>query len=210
MAKLGGEVTGTFADGRAWCVRDARPRDARPLVRLLDEVADDLALDLRHEEESVRRAPGTHDAAPPVARGRLPGRDQERRHRLGRYRVDHLQHGARVARARVADADAASVGERRLGLPSQPGHGRASLPDGARDAPARACLCGTPGPAPSPAAPRATSRAAGRRVPRSPPAPRRAAPPAGGTASSSRSPSPRGDRTSPSRGHRPARRRSRP
>ena len=39
MAKLGGEVTGTFADGRAWCVRDARPRDARPLVRLLDEVA---------------------------------------------------------------------------------------------------------------------------------------------------------------------------
>lgn len=39
MARLGGEVTGTFADGRAWCVRDARPRDARPLARLLDDVA---------------------------------------------------------------------------------------------------------------------------------------------------------------------------
>lgn len=39
MAKLGGEVTGVLADGRAWCVRDARPRDARPLARLLDDVA---------------------------------------------------------------------------------------------------------------------------------------------------------------------------
>ena len=39
MAKLGGEVTGVLEDGRAWCVRDARPRDARPLARLLDDVA---------------------------------------------------------------------------------------------------------------------------------------------------------------------------
>jgi RimJ/RimL family protein N-acetyltransferase len=39
VAKLGGEVTGTFADGRAWCVRDARARDARPLAALLDDVA---------------------------------------------------------------------------------------------------------------------------------------------------------------------------
>ncbi len=39
MAKLGGEVTGVLEDGRAWCVRDARPRDARPLARLLDDIA---------------------------------------------------------------------------------------------------------------------------------------------------------------------------
>jgi len=38
VAKLGGEVTGVLEDGRAWCVRDARPRDARPLARLLDDV----------------------------------------------------------------------------------------------------------------------------------------------------------------------------
>jgi RimJ/RimL family protein N-acetyltransferase len=39
VAKLGGEVTGVLEDGRAWCVRDARPRDARPLARLLDDIA---------------------------------------------------------------------------------------------------------------------------------------------------------------------------
>jgi putative acetyltransferase len=39
VAKLGGEVTGVLEDGRAWCVRDARARDARPLARLLDDVA---------------------------------------------------------------------------------------------------------------------------------------------------------------------------
>jgi RimJ/RimL family protein N-acetyltransferase len=39
VAKLGGEVRGALGDGRAWCVRDARPHDARPLARLLDDVA---------------------------------------------------------------------------------------------------------------------------------------------------------------------------
>jgi L-phenylalanine/L-methionine N-acetyltransferase len=39
VARLGGEVTGTFADGRAWCVRDARPHDARPLTAMLDDIA---------------------------------------------------------------------------------------------------------------------------------------------------------------------------
>lgn len=39
MAKLGGEAATTLAGGRALRVRDARPRDARPLARLLDSVA---------------------------------------------------------------------------------------------------------------------------------------------------------------------------
>ena len=39
MAKLGGDVTSVLGDGRALCVRDARPRDARPLASLLDAVA---------------------------------------------------------------------------------------------------------------------------------------------------------------------------
>lgn len=39
MAKLGGDVTSVLRDGRALCVRDARPRDARPLASLLDAVA---------------------------------------------------------------------------------------------------------------------------------------------------------------------------
>jgi RimJ/RimL family protein N-acetyltransferase len=39
VARLGREIEVTLADGRALCVRDARTRDARPLARLLDEVA---------------------------------------------------------------------------------------------------------------------------------------------------------------------------
>ena len=39
MAKLGGEIAVTLADGREVRVRDARARDARPLARLLDAVA---------------------------------------------------------------------------------------------------------------------------------------------------------------------------
>ena len=39
MARLGGEIAATLADGRGLRVRDARVRDARPLARLLDAVA---------------------------------------------------------------------------------------------------------------------------------------------------------------------------
>ncbi len=39
MARLGGEIAATLADGRELRVRDARARDARPLARLLDAVA---------------------------------------------------------------------------------------------------------------------------------------------------------------------------
>ncbi len=39
MAKLGRDTEVTLADGRGLRVRDARPRDARPLTRLLDAVA---------------------------------------------------------------------------------------------------------------------------------------------------------------------------
>jgi len=39
VAKLGGEIAVTLADGREVRVRDARARDARPLARLLDAVA---------------------------------------------------------------------------------------------------------------------------------------------------------------------------
>ena len=39
MAKLGGEIAATLADGRELRVRDARARDARPLARLLDAIA---------------------------------------------------------------------------------------------------------------------------------------------------------------------------
>ena len=39
MAKLGGEIAATLADGRELRLRDARARDARPLARLLDAVA---------------------------------------------------------------------------------------------------------------------------------------------------------------------------
>jgi len=39
VGKLGAERTATLADGRELCVRTARARDARPLVRLLDAVA---------------------------------------------------------------------------------------------------------------------------------------------------------------------------
>lgn len=39
MARLGGEIAAVLADGRELRVRDARARDARPLVRLLDAVA---------------------------------------------------------------------------------------------------------------------------------------------------------------------------
>jgi putative acetyltransferase len=39
VARLGGEIAATLADGRGLRVRDARVRDARPLARLLDAVA---------------------------------------------------------------------------------------------------------------------------------------------------------------------------
>jgi putative acetyltransferase len=39
VAKLGAERATTLADGRELCVRTARTRDSRPLVRLLDAVA---------------------------------------------------------------------------------------------------------------------------------------------------------------------------
>jgi len=39
VARLGREIEVTLADGRAIRVRDARPKDARPLTRLLDAVA---------------------------------------------------------------------------------------------------------------------------------------------------------------------------
>ena len=39
MAKLGREVTDALSDGRAFTVRDAHTRDARPLAQLLDSVA---------------------------------------------------------------------------------------------------------------------------------------------------------------------------
>jgi L-phenylalanine/L-methionine N-acetyltransferase len=39
VARLGGEIAATLADGREVHVRDARPRDARALTRLLDAVA---------------------------------------------------------------------------------------------------------------------------------------------------------------------------
>jgi RimJ/RimL family protein N-acetyltransferase len=39
VAKLGGEIAATLADGRELRVRDARARDARPLARLLDAIA---------------------------------------------------------------------------------------------------------------------------------------------------------------------------
>jgi putative acetyltransferase len=39
VARLGGEIAATLADGRELRVRDARARDARPLARLLDAVA---------------------------------------------------------------------------------------------------------------------------------------------------------------------------
>jgi len=39
VARLGGEIAATLADGRELRVRDARGRDARPLARLLDAVA---------------------------------------------------------------------------------------------------------------------------------------------------------------------------
>ena len=39
MAKLGGKIGTTLADGRELRLRDARARDARPLARLLDAVA---------------------------------------------------------------------------------------------------------------------------------------------------------------------------
>ena len=46
MARLGGEVAATLADGRGLCVRDARVRDARPLARLLDAVVAEPAVTL--------------------------------------------------------------------------------------------------------------------------------------------------------------------
>jgi len=39
VARLGGEIAATLADGRELRVRDARAGDARPLARLLDAVA---------------------------------------------------------------------------------------------------------------------------------------------------------------------------
>jgi putative acetyltransferase len=39
VARLGGEIAATLADGRRLRVRDARARDARPLARLVDAVA---------------------------------------------------------------------------------------------------------------------------------------------------------------------------
>jgi len=46
VAKLGGEVVATLADGRELRLRDARARDARPLARLLDAVAAEPAVTL--------------------------------------------------------------------------------------------------------------------------------------------------------------------
>jgi putative acetyltransferase len=46
VARLGGEIAATLADGRELRVRDARARDARPLARLLDAVAAEMQVTL--------------------------------------------------------------------------------------------------------------------------------------------------------------------
>ena len=146
------------------------PRDSATRKR---PRGDDAASAMRRRQSPCRASPGrrisvTCGSAATASSSRVTGRAS----RLRASRTHEL----------------APVGERHLDLSSQLGHGVASLgPASEKRRPGPALR--RPGPAPVDCC-RPTSPAAARRAPRWRPAPRRGAPPARGTASSSRSPCP--------------------